>query len=329
MDSPIFNNHFWSILKRIDELKEMVSLECFLSEFATEDFNCEMVYDVLQFLANYNFQVQIEEIQGEKFLLPNKRNERVQFDMSFSDWISLQAHFPLMKEFERFDFHKSLQKKFAEVSAKYPGYEIDSPEIDPGLVFNFKENLPDVHQKYVSYIEESFKTAALLLVHIDNKIFEVYPHKLIMLEGELTLIGEETIDRCLISYTMDEITKIKLNSINDYVPNYSRMEVDEFVMAIRAVSGREERLVLKIDQDQPVNLNPAYQFMGHPYMTANAEGDFIWAASVEVSSELYDWLMSMGSKVEILDPVEVRNEFEKYQEIRLKDLAQKKLKKAG
>lgn len=334
MDSPIFNNHFWSILKRIDELEEMVNLESFLSEFATEDFNCEMVYDVLQFLNTFNYQVQIEEIKGEKFLLPNKRNERIHFDMSFSEWVALQAHFPIMKDYENFDFHKTLQKKFAEVKSKYPDFTMNSEEFDPELIYSFKENLTDLHQKYVAHIEEAFKTGALLFIHIDNKIHEVFPHKLIMLEGELTIIGEETVDRCLISYTMDEITKIKLNTVNDYIANYSRIEVDEFIMAIRAVSGREERLVLKIDQDEPVNLNPAYQFMGHPYMTANAEGDFIWAASVEISSELYDWLMSMGNKVEILDPVGIKSEFEKYQEIRLKDLhkvneSKKKLKKAS
>lgn len=325
MSLPIFNNHFWRILKRIDELTEMVNLEEFLSEFATEDFNCEMVYDVLQFLCSLNFHVQIEEVKGEKFILPNKRNERIHFDLSFSEWIALQAHFPIMDEvFWDQEFHQAIRKKFAEVKSRYPGYSLDSGEMDQNLIYNFKENLPDVHQKFATIIDEAFKTQGLLMVYIQDKCYEVFPHKLILLEGELTLVGEETIDRCLISYTMDEINKIKINSINDYVPNYSRMEVDEFVMAIRAVSGREERLVLKIDQNQPVNLNPAYQFMGHPYMTANAEGDFIWAASVEVSGELYDWLMSMEDKIEILDPQGLKSEFEKYREIKIKDEIKKK-----
>ena len=106
------------------------------------------------------------------------------------------------------------------------------------------------------------------------------------------------------------------------------------IVAIRAVSGREERLVLKINQEVPVDLNPSYQFLGHPYMTANADGDFIWAASVEVSSELYDWLISLGDSVEILDPQGLKSEFEKYKEIRLKDFMEeeqrrKNLKKAS
>lgn len=329
MELPIFNNHFWNVVKRIDELTEMVSLESFLSEFATDDFNCEMVYDVLEFLSSLNFQVQIEEINGEKFLQPNKRNERVHLDLSFSEWISLQAHFPVMKQLEGREFHKALTKKFAEVNAKYPAYNLHAGEQSPEAIYNFKEKLSSTHSKYVDIIDEAFKTEALVLLSIDDKKFEVFPHKLIMLEGELTIIGEETIDRCLISYTLSEVTEVKSNSINDYVPNYSRFEVDEFIMAIRAVSGREERLVLKIDQNEPVDLNPAYQFLGHPYMTANADGDFIWAASVEVSCELYDWLMSMDKRIEILDPVGLKSEFEKYREIKLSDMNKKKLKKAS
>ena len=329
MSLPIFNNHFWAILKQIDELTEMVELESFLAEFSGADLNCEIIYDVLQFLSDLNYPVQIEEINGEKFILPNSRTEKINFSLSFSDWIALQAHFPLFNTYKDHDFSKSVHKTFAEISAKYPAFNLAQEGISDELSFSFKESLSDILLKYVNHIEEAFKLGALLLVSIDKKTYEIFPHKLIMLEGELTLIGEETIDRCLVSYCLDEVSKIKLNSINEYTMNYSRFEVDEFVMAIRAVSGREERLVLKIDQNKPVNLNPDYQFLGHPYMTANSEGDFIWAASVEISSPLYDWIISMGESVEILDPADVRSEFEKYREIKLKDLEKKNLKKAS
>lgn len=329
MELPIFNNCFWNMVKRIDELSEMISLESFVAEYATEDFNCEMVFDVLSFLGSLGLQVQIEEIKGEKFLLPNKRNERVNFDLSISEWLALQAHFPVMKQMEGRDFHKSLSKKFAEINAKHPSYNLFGGERNEAMIYNFKESLSKKHKKFVDIIDDSFKTQGLVLLEIDGKKFEVFPHKLIMLEGELSIIGEEAIDRCLISYTLSEVTEVKANSINDYIPNYSRLEVDEFVMAIRAVSGREERLVLKIDQNEAVDLNPAYQFLGHPYMTANADGDFIWAASVEVSSELYDWLISMDNKIEILDPVDLKSEFEKYREIKIEDMNRKKLKKAS
>lgn len=330
MSLPIFNNHFWAILKQIDELTEMVELESFLAEFSGADFNCEIIYDVLQFLSDLNYPVQIEEIKGEKYLLPNSRAEKINFSLSFSDWIALQAHLPLLHAYKEHDFSKSIHKAFADISAKYPAFNLNQEGSSTDeLSFCFKETLSDLLLKYVNHVEEAFKVEALLLVSVENKTYEIYPHKLIMLEGELTLIGEETTDRCLVSYSLEEVSKIKLNKINEYTVNYSRFEVDEFVMAIRAVSGREERLVLKIDQNKPVNLNPAYQFLGHPYMTANSEGDFIWAASVEISSPLYDWIISMGESVEILDPADVRSEFEKYREIKLKDMAKKNLKKAS
>lgn len=330
MSLPIFNNHFWAILKQIDELSEMTELDSFLSKFSAPDFNCEIIYDVLHFLSDLNYPVQIEEVNGKKYIIPNSKNEKVQFTLSFSDWIALQAHMPLLNAYKEHDFSKSIHKAFAEVTAKYPAFDIhNTGNINDELSFCFKESLPDLLLKYVNHVEEAFKTEALLFVTIETKTYEIFPHKLIMLEGELTMIGEETTDRCLVSYSLDEVSKIKLNNVNDYTPNYSRFEVDEFIMAIRAVSGREERLVLKIDQNRPVNLNPSYQFLGHPYMTANSEGDFIWAASVEISSPLYDWIMSMGESVEILDPPDVRSEFNKYKEIKLKDMEKKNLKKAS
>ncbi len=330
MSLPIFNNQFWTILKSIDELTEMTELESFLSEFSGKDFNCELIYDVLQFLSDHNYPVQIEEVDGEKFLIPNSKKEKIQFSLSFSEWIAMQAHMPLLNTYKEHDFSKSVHKAFADINAKYPAFDINCDnESNEELSFCFKESLSDLLLKYVNHIEEAFNTESLLLVTVGKKTYEIHPHKLIMLEGDLSLVGEETNDRCLVSYPLDEVSKIKLNKISDYTANYSRFEVNEFIMAIRAVSGREERLVLKIDQNNPVNLNPAYQFLGHPYMTANSEGDFIWAASVEISSPLYDWLISMGENIEILDPAGVRSEFQKYREIKLKDLEKKNLKKAS
>ena len=40
------------------------------------------------------------------------------------------------------------------------------------------------------------------------------------------------------------------------------------------------------------------------------EGDLIWGASVEVSADLFDWLLTIKDQIEILDPQSVREQFE-------------------
>lgn len=329
MDLPIFNNHFWKLVKQLDELTEKIKLDSFVLDNSSASFSAEMIFDVFDFFDSLNFHVQLEEINGQQYIIPNPRSEKIHVEFSFSEWIALQAHFPLMKKFEDYEFHKTLEKKFADVNAKYPQFNLYAVSSEEKKSYNLKENLNEAHKGYVNIIDSAFAAQNVVLVKIENKKYEIYPHKLILLEGELTIIGEETIDRCLISYTLDELSEITINKAANYTPNFSRYEVEEFIMAIRAVSGREERLVLKIDQDNPVDLNPAYQFMGHPYMTANLEGDFIWAASVEVSSDLYDWLITMGESVEILDPLGLKTEFEKYREVKLVEQDQSKLKKAA
>ena len=97
-------------------------------------------------------------------------------------------------------------------------------------------------------------------------------------------------------------------------------------MAIRSITGNEERLVLRISSPEKVNLKPQYHFLGSPYVTTNTEGEFIWAASVEVSSELFRWLDSIKDEIEILDPQEVKEEFENFL---VSESANRPLKKAS
>ena len=89
--------------------------------------------------------------------------------------------------------------------------------------------------------------------------------------------------------------------------------VDDFINAIRAVAGSEERMVLKVKNAETVDLRPPYHFLGNPYMTSNMNGDLIWAASVEMSDDLLEWLYQIKDSVEILDPEHLKDRFEEYQ----------------
>ena len=56
-------------------------------------------------------------------------------------------------------------------------------------------------------------------------------------------------------------------------------------------------------------------------MVTNAEGEHIWAASVEPSDEIFQWVYELGADVEILDPSAFKKEFLNYCEAKLKKLA--------
>ena len=52
--------------------------------------------------------------------------------------------------------------------------------------------------------------------------------------------------------------------------------------------------------------------MGTPYRTSNMNGDIIWAASVEISEPLMEWLYQVKNNVEILDPAFLKEKFKEY-----------------
>lgn len=105
------------------------------------------------------------------------------------------------------------------------------------------------------------------------------------------------------------------------LPKVTTFEVEEFITAIRAMNERETRLVLKIHDPQSTNLFPDHHFLGKPCMITNPNGDLIWAAYVEPCDALYEWLMTLGKNVEILDPIKFKEEYLIYCEEKLRKIA--------
>ena len=157
---------------------------------------------------------------------------------------------------------------------------------------------------------------------------DIYPHNLIYLDGELSLVGEDLHDRSLIYFQMGEIAKVKRSGEQSYKKNFSDYEIGEFISSVRRLGDGEARLILKVFSQNNINLNPKYLFLGHTYMTSNSGGEYIWAASVEPSIELYEWLWSIRDKVEIVDPGFIKEEFARYC-MMLEQGARNSLKKAS
>jgi len=148
----------------------------------------------------------------------------------------------------------------------------------------------------------------------DQKKHDIFIHKVVYIDGILSIIGEETNDRCLTCLDIDQIKSYHVEPNSYYRANFAAAEVDDFIAAVRAISGNEQRLVMKVASPDKVNLKPDFHFLGNPYVTTNTEGEFIWAASVEVSEELYKWLASIYSDITVIDPVEVHDGLENFME---------------
>lgn len=181
--------------------------------------------------------------------------------------------------------------------------------------------LSEDQQKMIKDLEEGIHDKHLIRMEThEGKNYQIYPCKVLHLEGQLSMIGEDSEDHCLLVVPLKEINDYETIQKNT-APKVTLFEIEEFIAAIRAMNEKETRLILKIHDPQSINLFPDHHFLGKPCMITNPNGDLIWAAYVEPCESLYEWLMTLGRNVEILDPVRFKEEYLMYCEEKLRKIA--------
>lgn len=311
--SPILNDKFWKILSLFEASESEISLAELKERVECPELTEAVVLEVISFLKNFSYDVKVRTEEGQLFVCPPNNNTKINIDLSFSEWLALQAHFPLFSQNSGEEFHKTIANKMAQIEENYPKYDLFKAIETEQAKQDVLKNIKSGEENVVNKIENCLNGGYLLQLSLSGeRSLEVFPHKIVYLESDLTIIGEETTDRCLISLKISDVIDININIANTYSANFSSLEIDDFIYAMRAVAGNEERLVLKIKADHDIELQPPYHFLGNPYVTSNMEGDIIWAASVEVSDDLFEWLASIKDQVEILDPEYMKTEFDEF-----------------
>jgi hypothetical protein len=183
------------------------------------------------------------------------------------------------------------------------------------------QELSETQQRMIQDFEAGIHERQLVrLETVDGRAYVLAPCKVLHLEGQLSLIAEDFEDHCLTVVPLRDVQTYR--ELQKGAPvKVTAFEVEEFITAIRAMNERETRLILKIHDPQSISLFPDHHFLGKPCMITNPHGDLIWAAYVEPCESLFDWLMTLGKNVEILDPVNFREEYLIYCEEKLRKIA--------
>jgi len=310
--SKILNDSFWKILTTIESLDEDISLEELSLQFESDQSQVKIL-EVVSFLKKFDYPIVTTKKDGRSWLCFNGKKPRMMIDFSLSEWIAMQAHFPLLDSYRGKEIYNTLAdglKRIEMKNSKSDLYKILEEEAHMEMTTS---NLDIDRETILKAINKASLYGDLLLLGTGPKnITEVFVHKVVFLDGILSLVGEDTKDRCLVCIEFNEINSVKIVDSNNYRANFAGPEIDDFVLAIRSITGNEERLVLRISSPEKVNLKPEFHYLGNPYVTTNTDGEFIWAASVEVSEELFKWLASIEGESEILDTHELREQFESY-----------------
>ena len=154
----------------------------------------------------------------------------------------------------------------------------------------------------------------IVIEFFNSKECAIFPMRLVFLDGTLCVIGESIKDKALVFFGVEDIKDIR-DSEHTHDPHISQIEVNEFICHLRLINGKEERLILKIYSQYEADLLPTHHYLGNPFVTSNTEGDMIWAATLEMCDDLFEWLHTMKERVEVLDPGHIRKEFSHYCEI--------------
>ncbi|MDC1175649.1 WYL domain-containing protein [Bacteriovoracaceae bacterium] len=323
--NPLLNDHFWKWIKALDQYTGKNSYKNIVTIFNGVENDEVLFHEAVHFMQKFGYDIKAYKHEGELWLNSGESPE-IRVGFTLSDWLAFQSQFPFIQNFEDhavFGDLVNFLKRQEYANSQYDLYRVIS---DDETKKKMIEGFANEEKSIIANLENSVNEKICLVLNTKhNKFLEVFPHKLVYLEGNLHLVGEDTNDRCLLAINVNEILSLSFHEDINYELNFSPIEIEDFISAFRSVASNEERLVMKILTPESVDLNPPYHFLGNPYITSSADGDLIWAASVEVSDELYDWLGEIHEYVEIVDPEGVKMGLEEY----IKQTTKIPLKKAS
>lgn len=307
---------FWKFLVIIEELKEKKETEFISLSLGIDE---ETLQNYCRFLQEIKFPL----LWNSRFIFPVSDSgqsliERQQAMLSvtefttqfkFSEWLALQFILNIAKNEQ--PINNSYAFKLLENKVKH----------EKNLDKNLNNQIPLLSFEKIEKITEelSLKSDLLDFAIVQQKALELnldsgetiifFPYRQVYLTGELALIGESTAHRALIDLPVAKMTDMKLLKNIEFQPTFSQIEINKFIERLCNISEREERLVLKVYSREEVDLMPDHHYLGNPYVTSSSDGDLIWAATMEMCEQVYEWLYKIKDHIEILDPEHVRREF--------------------
>jgi hypothetical protein len=318
LEKTLFHeSFFWDFMSYIQKhnVKRVTLEELKLRLGLTE----EQLIKIVSFCHKFEYPIRIDrDILGRAYLVISSQTPKVTINMEFNEWLALQAHFHhTPQEVKEMSFFPTIEQKIQSISEhlqQYNLFQVIEKEREKQKLFT---QVNDQNIEFIERLDQALLNELCLVVKLKGQnAIDFFPLKLVVIDGQLSAVGEDRSEGCLIYFETVELEDITLDVDENYQSTFTKVEVEDFISSLRNVMGTEERLVLKLRSQNAVDLNPPFQHLGKPFITSNMEGEIIWAASVERSEHLYAWLYDMRHEIQILDPVKVIEEFENYKLIR-------------
>lgn len=324
-DSSILDQQkFWDIIKYLIQLDSKKSSDQICDDL---EITKQQLNSFIHFLKEVDCQLETTGEDEVNEVYPAANLPSIQLEFSLLEWLQFQAHFPVIASQEGKPFHDDIREKFLKIEKDYKKNDMYLPLQTINKLYQDSSTLQlvgsadnETKNKYVEIIEQAILTHSVLSIQMKDKIIQVYPRKILYFDGDFNVFGEGIKDSSLLNISISQIERVEVID-KDWKEVFSQFELDEFVSSLRSMTDATSRLVLKIYSYENFNLNLDYQYFENPCVFSNAEGEYIWAATIEQNDKIFEWLYKLGADVEILDPKDFKREFLKYCENKLKKLA--------
>lgn len=302
--SLIFDKYIYNLLATFESYTPPMELEQVKSITGSSD---KALIDAISLINEvFNLDIFIEVKNEKQWICFPSELPEFNFKFSMGEWLSLLE----LRETQKTD-QKESSLFWKKIDYKCSSHEFESLSKSIENIKYREEALsaPDNLKIHSSKIEKAIRKNHLIKVQLKQNEISVYPHKLIFVESEIHLVGEESSEHCLIFTPLANIKNIEIQK-KPYKPFYSAFEVKEFIDSIMSLSDQSIRLVLKIKNFDSFDEKESSHFLGRPYVISNDRGETILAATVNKSQELIDWIISLGDSVEVLDPSDFKSEIQ-------------------
>ena len=315
----LLDDSFWKFLVSIEELKERKEIVIFCASLSIDE-------ETLESYLSYLNRFKLNLLKDEHYLYPLKDHCQIKMEFSLSEWLALQIAIPTNSTHPMTQyFEQIIHNKIRMAQSAHQQFSLyKKPEKNYEEIVDESQNQKLSSENLMRRIDcDIVARKAMKVRFFNNKECDIFPHRLVYLEGVLCVVGENLTDKTLLYFGIEDISDV-FDLSNSYLPNLSQIEVNDFIVNIRLINGKDERLVLKIYNQEGTDLLPMHHYLGNPFVSSSTEGDMIWAATIEMCDDVFHWLYCMRDRVEILDPGHLRKDFAHYCELKKQSSYSKK-----
>jgi hypothetical protein len=295
-----------------------------------EEFEIEKISildDAIKVLRDFGMDLKIEGKDNGRAVIPASYIPLKEIKLNPLEMLSLNAVLMNVTESNQKTVRKHLinKLKLNSKNLKYKNSSEDSSSnrtsiektesllnwVDESLLnlgSNQTSTLTSKEKTVVSILDGAIEQEKTIYIINDSKEVELFPLKVLYLEERLCLISESLESGVIEIIKLSDIEKIRISK-KEFTPRYSRLEIINLLDGIKNVNDNQVRIVIKVMNPDKVDLVNNYQLFSNPYMTTNPDGELIWAVSTWPNDIFYRWLFSNRNYIEILDPLDVKDQF--------------------